>query len=234
MKLALVTLLALAADAHADCAVSGLAARVLTPASTVVPGDGGIVVAAMNDRSGKLDPGDAAVQPGWRLRVGSDMIKPPIATIAPGLAVYRVAVANAYDAKLEDDHHVVVATVKPARRGGDALAAPAIKRIWYLEQHSRHGGTAVTVELAGDAPTGAVALVLADAKGTPRSWGPAGGTTLSPFSSPDCAALPNGTIPSKAGDKVTLFWLGADGRVSPATKPLVIARLEPAQAIEAK
>jgi hypothetical protein len=223
MKLALVTLLALAPDAHADCAVSGLAARVLTPPGTVVPGDGGIVVGALNDHSGKLEPGDAAVQPGWRLRVGSDLIKPPIAPIAPGLAVYRVAVANAFDAKLEDDQHTVIATVKPARRGGDALAVPAIKRIWYVEQHNRRGsGTAVTLELAGDAPAGAVALVLADAKGTPRSWTVAGGTTLSPFSSPVCAALPNGTIPSKAGDKVTLFWLGADGRVSPITKPLLV------------
>ena len=222
LLVALVGLVGVTADAGAECASSGLVPRVLTPASTVVPGDGGIVVAAITERSGKLDPGDAAVQPGWRLRVGSDTIKPPIATIAPGLAVYRVAVANAYDAKLEDDHHAVIVTVKPARRGGDALAAPAIKRIWFAEQQSRHGGSSVTVELAGDAPTGVVALVLADAKGTPRSWTVAGGTTLSPFSSPDCAALPNGTIPSKAGDKVTLFWLGADGRVSPATKPLVI------------
>ena len=222
MKLALLAVLALTAQAHADCAVTGLEPHVLTPPNTVVPGDGGIVVGAMTAARGKLDPGDAAMQPGWRLRVGSDMIKPPIASIAPGLAVYRVAVANAYDAKLEDDQRAVIATVKPARRGGDALAVPRIKRIWYVEQHSRRGGSAVTLELDGDSPAGAVALVLADARGTARSWTVAGGTTLSPFSSPDCAALPNGTIPSKAGDKVTLFWLGADGRVSPATKPLAI------------
>ena len=52
------------------------------------------------------------------------MIRPPIAPIAPGLAVYRVAIANAYDTKLEDETHTVVGTVKPARRGGDALPAP--------------------------------------------------------------------------------------------------------------
>ena len=61
------------------------------------------------------------------------------------------------------------------------------------------------------------------ARGVPKSWTIATGTTLTPFSSPDCVALPNGTLPSKAGDQVTLFWLGADGRVSPATKPVAIA-----------
>ena len=201
----------------------GLAPKVLTPAGTVVPGDGGIVVAAVAEQRGKLDPGDAAVRPDWRLRVGSDVIKPPIATIAPGLAVYRVAVANAYDAKLEDGAHAVVATVKPARRGGDALPAPRFKRIWYAEQHSRHGNSAVSVELDGEAPAGAIALVLADAHGVARSWTRTGGLVLSPYSSPDCVALPNGTIPSKDGDRVTLFWLGADGRVSPATPPIAIA-----------
>lgn len=226
MKLALVAVVAhlgLTTSAGADCAVSGLEARVLTPAATVVPVDGGIVVGAFNASRGKLDPGDAAVLPGWRLRVGNDVVKPQIKQIAPGLAIYRVAVANAFDAKLEDDQHAVVATVKPARRGGDPLAAPAIKRISFVDQHNRHSSTRVTVELAGDAPAGAIALVLADAKGAPRSWTVAGGTTLSVFATSDCAVLPNGTVPSKAGDKVTLFWLGADGRVSPATKPLVIA-----------
>ena len=223
MKLVLLALAALTAEAHADCMMYGLAPKVLTPAGTVVPGDGGIVVAAVAEPRGKLDPGDAAVVPAWRLRVGSDVIKPPIAMIAPGLAVYRVAVANAYDAKLEDGAHAVVATVKPARRGGDPLPAPKLKRIWFVEQHSRHGGSAVNVELDGDTPAGAIALVLADSKGNARSWTHAGGTTLSPYASPDCVALPNGTIPSQAGDRVTLFWLGADGRVSPATQPLAIA-----------
>ena len=223
MKLALLAVMALTAQAHADCAMYGLAAKVLTPAGTVVPGDGGIVVAAAPQPGGKLDPGDAAVRPDWRLRVGTDMIKPPIAAIAPGLVVYRVAVANAYDAKLQDDKGTVVATVKPARRGGDALPAPKLKRIWFTEQHSRHGGSAVTVELDGETPAGAVALVLADAKGVAKSWTISGSATPSPYSSPDCVALPNGTVPSKAGETVTLFWLGADGRVSPSTKPLVIA-----------
>jgi hypothetical protein len=82
----------------------------------------------------------------------------------------------------------------------------------------------VSVELDGDVPAGALALVMTDGKGVPKSWTIArGGTTLTPYSSPDCVALPNGTRPSKAGDQVALFWLGADGRVSPATKPVAIA-----------
>jgi len=159
IELALVALVGLTADAAAECASSGLAARVLTPASTVVPSDGGIVVGAVTERTGKLAPGDAAVQPAWRLRVGSAASKPAIATIAPGLAVYRVAVATAIDAMLEDDHHATIATVKAGRRGGDTLAAPAIKRMWFTQEQSRHGGSSVTVELAGDEAAGGRAEV---------------------------------------------------------------------------
>jgi hypothetical protein len=221
MKLALLAVAVLAADAHADCAMYGLAPKVLTPANAVVPSDGGIIVAAEPEQGGKLDPGDPAVQP-WKIRAGADTLRPPVESIAPGLAVYRVAMPNAFKVELFDGAKVV-ATVRPARGSGDRLAEPKVKQAWFEEQHARHGSSSVRVELDAPVPAGVVAIVLADAKGA-KSWGPVTENTniVVPFSSPDCVALPNGTRPSRSGDKVFLMWVAADGRVSSASKTLTI------------
>ena len=207
-------------SAAGDCAFSGLAAKVITPANAIVPGDGGIVVAAVTDHHGALSPGDEAVHPGWRLRVGPDLLKPPIEVIAPGLAIYRVAVANAFKVELENDKHEVVGTVRPARGSGDPLAAPQLKRAWFEPNHSRHGSERVGVEVDGAVPATAIALVVADAKGTPRSWTLVDGQALYPYTSASCLALPNGTIGTKAGDTITVFWVDAGGRRSAASKPI--------------
>lgn len=223
MRAIALILLAFAGPAAADCAAWGLAPKVLTAANAVIPADGGIVVAATPQQQGKLDKGDPAIQRGWKIHVGNDTMKPPIDTIAPGLAVYRVAMPNAFKVELEDDQHNIVATVKPAHGSADKLAAPKVKRVTFESRAGYHGYEQVNVELDGDAPAGMLAMVLADDKGTPRSWTPAGGATLHPWASRDCVALPNGTVPSKAGDKITLMWVDESGRVSAATKPIAIA-----------
>lgn len=210
--------------ARADCARVGLAPKVLTPVNALVPRDGGVVVAAVPEARGKLDPGDAAVQSGWRIKIGGDSVKPPIDVLAPGLAVYRAAVANAFKVELSNGD-AVLATVRVTRDKTDLLPAPKIIRVWFEQPLSRHSTTQVGVELDGDVPAGAVALVLADDQGVPRSWtltSAGAGSKLYAYSSGDCRALPNGTIPSKTGDKITLFWVDSVGMKSAATKPIQI------------
>ncbi|MBA3499454.1 MAG: hypothetical protein H0T65_03720, partial [Deltaproteobacteria bacterium] len=53
-------------------------------------------------------------------------------------------------------------------------------------------------------------------------WGPTAGSVFYPYLQRDCLTLPNGTVPSKKGDKVTLFWVDAHGRKSAFTKPMTI------------
>jgi hypothetical protein len=158
--LAAVALLA-PASARADCALWGLTPKVVTPANAVVSSDGGIVVAAVAEPRADLLTGDPAIQPTWRLRIGSDLVTPPIEPLAPGLAVYRVAAANSYKLELEDAKHQPLATVRPARSAGDPLDAPKVKRIWFDAPRSRHSLDRVAVELDGLAPAKAIALVLA-------------------------------------------------------------------------
>jgi len=80
------------------------------------------------------------------------------------------------------------------------------------------------VTLDGPPPAGVVALVLADAKGKPRSFGLVAdaATEIQVYAHGRCGVVPNGTVESSIGDKVTLFWVDASGRKSPASKAMTI------------
>jgi len=75
------------ATAHADCAMWGLAPKVLTPTNGVVATDGGIVVAAVPEARADLAPGDPAVQSGWRLRIAGSLVKPPTGSRYDAVAI---------------------------------------------------------------------------------------------------------------------------------------------------
>ena len=87
----------------------------------------------------------------------------------------------------------MVAAVKLVQAGHDKLAAPKVRRLIYSVSHGRHGTTQVVAELDVAAPTGAVALVLADKSGVAHSWGAGNGTSWTVLSSGGCQTIPNGT-----------------------------------------
>jgi hypothetical protein len=219
MKSVLVGLaLLLPLDARADCAMLGLVPKVLTkPDATLAP-DGGVVVGAVSQDRGPLDSGDIAMQPRWTFVVPMGTITPAIESLAPGLAVYKTSADNV---ELRDETGAVLAK---ATHGAavDKLAAPKVKSIKYDAPMSKRSIQRIEVMLDGAAPPGVIALVLADAKGTAKSWGPVAGSVFYPYLRRDCLALPNGTVPSGKGDKVTLFWVDEHGRKSAFTKPMMI------------
>ena len=219
MKTLLVALLFLPAVADADCALMGLAPQVLSKPDVALPVDGGIVVGAVSIDRGSLASGDVAVQPAWKFVVPMGTITPVIDTLAPGLAVYRASTDNL---ELVDDKDTSLAKARRSETKRDKLAAPKVKTIKYDAPMSRRSIKRVEVTLDGGPPPGAIALVLADAKGTPKSWGPVAGSVFYPYLQRDCLTLPNGTVPSGKGDKVTLFWVDEAGRKSAYTKPMTI------------
>jgi hypothetical protein len=213
-----VVLVLFARTAHADCALMGLAPKVLSAPDVVLAPDGGIVVGAVSEDRGSLDSGDIAVQAEWKIIVKAGTITPKIDVLAPGLAVYRASV-DAFELK-NGDETLIKATRSAAKR--DALAAPKVKSIKFDAPLSRRSVRRVEVMLDGAPPAGAIALVLADAKGKAKSWGPVAGSVFYPFNHRDCMVLPNGTVPSKKGERVTLFWVDDSGRKSAYTKPVTI------------
>jgi hypothetical protein len=217
--LALVISVGLSAAAAADCALMGLAPKLMTPAGATLAPDGGIVVGAESVERDSLRDGDVAVQEAWRFVVPMGTIEPAIEVLAPGLAVYRASVVDALE--LCDDAGACVKTTR-ATAPRTLLAAPKIKSIKYDAPLSKRRIVRVEVVLDGPPPPGVTALVLADAKGAARSWGPAVGSVFYPYLSRDCLALPNGTVGSAKGDKVTLFWVDDSGRRSARTPALTI------------
>jgi len=210
------------AAADAKCAMMGLAPEVLTPAgATIVPG-GGIVVGVADAPRGDLGEGDASNQPGWRLRIGARGVTPTVIALAPGLSVYRVPGGTA-GATLIDDRRATVGSIQVGTKTA-VLAAPRVKRITYDSGQGRRPFAEVSVELVGGVPAGAIALVIADAKGKARSWGrvTTGKTAVLGYDRKRCRVLANGTVESRSGDKVTVFYVDASGRTSPRSRPFVI------------
>ncbi len=212
----LVSLATTAAPVAAKCAMSHLRPEVLST-EELAPG-GGIVVATEQASYDEKDEGDA-VQPSWQLEIGGTRSAPKIDTLAPGLAVYRVP-AGATAATLFDGKTVrgkiTIGTTKPL-----ALIAPKVKGIRHDKSLGRRASAYTTVTLDGAPPAGMVALVLADAKGTARSFGvvvDASATEIRVYAHGRCGVVPNNTVESKIGDKVKLFWVDRSGRKSPVSK----------------
>jgi hypothetical protein len=229
--------LAFTGSAAADCALIGLEAKVITKPNVEVWPDGGVVVMAAPKMGGKLEKGDAAINKSWRFK-GSDA-EPTFVSIAPGLAVIRPpkdASGRAMGGELVDGKTSLI-SVKLASKKLPALGAPVVKKITHQQQVNRRTSARVTVEL-DSVPATAIALVLFDAKGTPRSFGtinvpdPIGGVAPPPntvwaYAHHECRALPNGTVPSNAGDVVTVMFVDETGRVSPPSKPFTITKQTP-------
>jgi hypothetical protein len=217
-----VVLCAAPSVARSECAVSGLVPVVLTRSTNELPADGGIVIAAQS-QGGNLPSGEVTVQPAWRIAIGKMRITPTIQVVAPGLAVYRWVGAAGEVVLLDKDGKELV-TVRATKATQPPPAAPVVKKAWRHVNGRRHSTLEIGVEVDA-VPADAVALVLADDKGKPRSFGPTShrsATTLYPLYQPSCALVPNGTETTKVGDRITLLWVDDAGRVSPPSKPIVV------------
>lgn len=213
LLLAVGVVCALAPAAEAKCAVMGLKPSVLTPSGATVAPDGGLVVGAIDADDDAADSGDPASQTGWRLRLGSRVASPTLVPLAPGLVLYKLP-PSTKDAQLTDDKRATVGSVTVGA-STPTLPAPKLKQLAHESRLGRRPFGRVTIELAGPAPDGAIAIVLADAKGKPRSWGKVvKGEKLRGYDRSRCRVLANETVESKPGDRVTAFWVDASGRKS--------------------
>jgi hypothetical protein len=207
---------ALAPTARAEfCGAMGLDAHVLSESGVVLPGGGGIIVAAMTGRMHADN--DVANQPTWRFQTGGVASEPIRTTLAPGLVVYRARQDGTL--VLVDTEGKTRATTFVTRRARARLAAPVIK--WTVRSPDR---VDVNLELSSLPPEDAIAIVLVGKDGRARSW-----DVLDPESTMQRAYKQRGTMPSNAGDEVTFFFVDAYGRTSPSSKPIKIADKTPSE-----
>jgi hypothetical protein len=214
--LPLLALLIAPPTVDAKCAMHGLVPDVIASTSVVVVG-------YADEQGARLDPGDVAVRTDWKFRSGGQLVTPTIESLAPGLAVYRFPAAATGTVTLEDASKKSVATLNAVAKPA-GHKAPRAKRIKLEHRLGRRPFASVKVELDGAAPDRAVALVLADAKGKPMSWGrvAAGATTIEVLDDARCRALPNGTVNAKLDQRVTLFWVDDTGAKSPVSAVHVV------------
>ena len=193
--------------AAGPCMIHELEPIVHTRTTTKLPSDGAVIVIEHSTRNAKV-PKQPTV---WRLASGA--AKPAARTqLAPGLWRYELP-GNAV--ALENDvwkHAIARAATTQSK-----LAAPKIKRL-AAQTEPRGSFVTLDAELDGNAPPDALAIIVADAKTKkPRSWGYANGPLVRPYSKGKCDQVSTGTVASKRGDDVILYWVDTAGRLSDAT-----------------
>jgi hypothetical protein len=214
--LAAFLVLSLGTPAHATCAMVPLTTKVSS--ATEAPEGGGLVVATTHDGPKPKGGGWNPVNPAWRFRAGGKLHVPVIESLAPGLAIYRLP-AGVTSAELVDGKTVLGRiTIKGPKLA--PLAAPKVKTLHQTMQSSRKGmSIEMFAELGEDMPAGAIGLVVADAKGTPRSYGSSReGRTMLVYSHYPCSQDPTGAVQSSDGEELQLYWVDRAGQKSPATK----------------
>lgn len=211
---------------HAGCAVPQRHPVVVND-GVRAPNDGGVVVATSNAYLPGSDDNGEAMQPTWVFTHDGTKDKPVAVALAPGLVVYQLP-PGVTDADLSDGTaaraHIVAfdTAAKP-------LAAPAVKTVSHKTWSSPRGsGGLTTVTLSDDLPASAVAMILRDARTKKAmTYGlvePADARSVVVYTQGRCAALPNGTVAPRAGQRVVVQWVDSFGRISGTSKPLTIAK----------
>jgi hypothetical protein len=150
----------------------------------------------------------------WKFKLANKRAIPPKAKlIAPGLAV--LTLPKGIDAAVLVDGETRVAELDTI---GDepSLDEPRVRSITQSSTGGKAPTTRVTVEIVGQAPRTAVAIVLANEDGEPITFGMIDpGKPLVAFETKECSLLPEGTVEPTVGMKVKAFWVDQFGRVSP-------------------
>jgi hypothetical protein len=208
----------------------GFAAIVLTPPDATIDQLGGVVLSAQSwsdDRSGGRDPTTFE----WQFSDGTHHTKAKTERIAPGLAVMKPVPPTA---TLDFENLAADSFVHVSYRAIDTddapiSAAPKVKAVESADrQHNRLGimrSALVTVTLAAPPPAHVIALVAYGPGGTPRSWAQikdAGSLDVTIYAVDNCVLQIDGTLPTTAGDAITLAWLDDTGHLSLHTPPIKV------------
>ncbi len=207
--------------AHALCVRVAQHPTVLNDA-VAAPPEGGLVVSTTVDGVGP-DEGEA-LQPTWQFKTSTGSEKPDMVALAPGLVLYRLP-PSVTAAELHDGTKAR-ATVTSVSGKIAELAAPSVSTIRHTTRRGLRGNFAsVQVALRTPVPTDALALVVFSANGKrARSFASVSGgaTDVVVYAQQRCSALPNGTVESKVGERVTVRWVDKFGRLSAPSKPIKI------------
>lgn len=214
----------MAAPVDAKCMQLELRPHLLNTEATVTPDGGGIVIgmmgAGLDDKTERTED-----LPAWKIRAGKSLVAPATTTLAPGLVVYSLPATTKGSGDLVTGKRKRLGSLSRSKGDYAPLVAPKVLAIKHSADDSKWNNTDTLVELDGVVPGGVVAMVLFDGKGTAITWGVAnaGASSVRVYSSGHCE-VSNGTKPPTIGDKVTLAWVGRNGRLSKVTTAIAVAK----------
>jgi hypothetical protein len=225
LALALVALLAVPAAAG-PCLEPGLLPIVISPQGATIDQFGGVVVAAVPFRQG--GNADPVVQP-WEFVEGKKRSKPKVTVIATGLAVYAPK-APEQALELQDKSGRAVGRVTFQFQNTDDMpvdSAPRPTAVVQAKKPPMSSNETVTATLAEAPPAGTIAVLVraAGGKAKARSWNrlyDIKTTKVVIYAYDRCEPVIPGTVGTKAGDKIELAWLDAEGHVSPWSTPIEV------------
>ena len=203
----------------------GLVPAVLTPDHVTLDPGGGVVVAAESVRLDRAVDADPTLQD-WRFSDGTHDVIGKRTVIAPGLIVTApVGLGDTLMFQNPDGSRVRELRYHSAAPRG-ALPSPRVESVTYSNTNlgiMRRELT--TAKLAAPPPADVVALVVY-AGSTPRSWVAIedAGLEMAVYAVDDCVRQIPGTIPTRAGDRVTLAWVDETGHVSAHTGTMIVGK----------
>jgi hypothetical protein len=209
------------------CAVMDPSAMPVTLKDAVIEDGGGVIVGIGYTGEKSSGGSEVVTQPGWRFRDGGKLVAPTIDKIAPGLAVYRLPASKTQTYVLENDKHIAIVAVRRSKdRDAAVLPAPmptGAEHATFVSPRDR--SESVTLHLIAPAPRGALALVVYGPDGAPRSFGPVADNAKDVVvyrSRGRCELAVPGEVATHAGERITVAWLDASGRLSATSRAIEI------------
>lgn len=214
--LAVIVMLATAAEAKRVCFSGPIRQHVIVGASSRIAGSGGAIVAS------GIEP-----LPDWRFRDLNRIVRAHVVRIAPGLAIYHPPPLAGIDVVLEDREHQAQLRTERALTVEEPPAPPLVRSI---EATDVSGRRTVAAELGQQVPEHALIVIISRVERdrlVPLSWALVSGGSLDPmvlWHTPyGCDATVETWVEPKAGERVVLSWVDDAGRVSEPSKPIVIS-----------
>lgn len=163
----------------------------------------------------------------WKFKLANKRaIAPTVKMIAPGLVVLRLP--KGVPAGVLVDGEKRIAELDAIDESEPTLEEPEVRAVVMTTTGGKSPSTKVTVEIVGNAPRTAVAIVLANAAGDPMTFGMIEpGQPLVVFETKECSLLAPGTLEPRLGQKVKAFWVDQFGRVSPRSDIVKIVKEAP-------
>jgi len=202
-----------------QCAPVLLVPQIATPTGAQLPPGAGILLADGPLRDTRVGAAPSGAIKDWRFVAGKRRTRPKVQRLAPGLVVLEAA-----GTRLEDARKARLLAFTRTPTPVPPLDAPAVTGITAETTGGRRPVRSVRVALRTAPPTTRY-LVAYDTSGTAPPWGVASPTptTRDGYVPGHGPGLPDGTLPTAAGDKIQLAWVELTDRRSAVSPPVDVA-----------